>query len=103
MPVTNAQSPVVLGRALEAPRLDADTRNRPFASTRPSVGDILQEVIPLLSAVPVAGPPALLLVGPLLFLVLLLIPPTALLITLVLVLLLAAGLLAALVALIASP
>jgi len=103
MSVMNGQSPVVLGNAWEEPGLDADVNDRPSASSRPSVGEILQEVIPLIFAVPVAGPPAILLVGPLLLFVLLLIPPAALLITLVLVLLLGAGLLVALGALIASP
>lgn len=102
-PVMNAQSSVVRAKDWEEPRLDADTHDRPSDSKRPSIGDVLQEVLPLILFVPVAGPPALLLVGPLLLLALLLIPPMALLITLVLVLVLGAGLLAALAALIASP
>ena len=70
---------------------------------RPSVGEFLQELLPLLFFVPVAGPPAILLVGPLLLFVLLLIPAAALLITLAVVFLLGAGLLGVLIALFASP
>jgi hypothetical protein len=72
-------------------------------SERPALADRLGEVLPLVFFVPVAGPPAILLVGPLVLLALLLIPPAALLITFVAVFLLAAGLLVALGALIASP
>jgi hypothetical protein len=70
---------------------------------RPSVGEFLQELLPLIFFVPVAGPPAILLVGPLLLFVLLLIPAAALLITVAVVFLLGAGLLGALIALFASP
>ena len=103
MSVMNEQCPVVLGTAEEEPGMDTDIHDQPSASTRPSIGEILEEVLPLIVFVPVAGPPAILLVGPLLLLVLLLIPPAALLITLLVVLLLGTGLLLALVTLIASP
>ena len=69
----------------------------------PTVGDRLQEVLPLLSAPAYFGPPVVFLLGPWLLLVLLIIPPAAVLITLALVVLLGAALLAALGALIASP
>jgi hypothetical protein len=75
----------------------------PAPSELPTLGQRLGEILPLVFFVPVAGPPAILLVGPLLLLTLLLIPPAALLITFVLVFLIAAVLLAALGALIASP
>lgn len=78
-------------------------RDSSIASERTGVIEILRAVVPMVFFVPVAGPPAILLVGPLLLLVLLLIPPAALLITFVVVFGLAAGLLVALGALIASP
>jgi hypothetical protein len=74
---------------------EAEPKKRP--------GELLEDALPFIFAVPVAGPPAILLLGPLLILVLLLIPPAALLITLVLVVAVAGGLLAAVGALIASP
>ena len=82
---------------------DADLRDRSAASEYPDLGERLGEVLPLIFFVPLAGPPAVLLVGPLLLLTLLLIPPAALLITFVVAFLVAAGFLAALGALIASP
>lgn len=103
MSVMNTHAPVVLEQASEKPRRDADLHDRRSASERPTVGEMLGDVLPWIFAVPVAGPPVILLVGPLLFLVLLLIPPTALLITLLVVVLVGAGLLVALGALIASP
>lgn len=69
----------------------------------PTVGDRLQEVLPLLSAPAYFGPPVVFLLGPWLLLVLLLVPPAAVLITLATVVLLTATVLAALGALIASP
>ena len=66
-----------------------------------------RDISPLLEAVPVAGPPAVLLVGPLVLFALLLAGPVALLATLVVVLAVAGALLAALVvalaAIVASP
>ena len=82
---------------------DADLRDRSAVSEHPDLGERLGEVLPLIFFVPLAGPPAVLLVGPLLLLTLLLIPPAALLITFVVAFLVAAGFLAALGALIASP
>ena len=67
------------------------------------LGEMLEDALPYIFFIPVAGPPVILLLGPLLILVLLLIPPAAFLITLVLVVAVAAGLLVALAALIASP
>ncbi len=103
MSVMNTHAPVVFEHPSGDARRDADPHGRPAASEPPTVGEILQDVLPLIFFVPVAGPPAILLLGPLLLLVLLLIPPAALLITLVAVLLLVGGLLVALGALIASP
>jgi hypothetical protein len=96
-------APVVLEQALNEQRCDADQRDRLAASRCPTVGDILREALPLALFVPVAGPPAILLVGPLLLLVLLLIPPAAVLITLAVVGLAGAAVLFALGVFIASP
>ena len=63
------------------------------------LGEMLEDALPYIFFIPVAGPPVILLLGPLLILVLLLIPPAAFLITLVLVVAVAAGLLVALAAL----
>jgi uncharacterized membrane protein (DUF485 family) len=65
--------------------------------------ELLEDALPFIFAVPVAGPPAILLLGPWLLLVLLIIPPAAFLITLVLVVVVAVGLVVGLGALIASP
>jgi hypothetical protein len=62
-----------------------------------------RDISPLLEAVPVAGPPAVLLAGPLVLFALLLAGPVALLATLVVVLAVAAALLATLAAIVASP
>jgi len=61
------------------------------------------EISPLIGAVPVEGPPAVLLLVPWLFLVLLLAGPFALLATIVVAMLAAALIIAALVAILASP
>jgi hypothetical protein len=103
MSAMNAHAPGVPDQPWEAPRRDPDLDEPAVPSNRSTVIEILQEVVPLVLFVPVAGPPAILLVGPLLLLALLLIPPAAVLITLVAVLLLGAGLLAAIGTLIASP
>jgi hypothetical protein len=62
-----------------------------------------REISPLIGAVPIEGPPAVLLAIPWLFLVLVLAGPFALLLTTVLVLLAAALIIAALAAIVASP
>jgi hypothetical protein len=73
------------------------------ASEFPPLWERLNDILPLVFVVPMAGPPVILLLGPRLLIVLLLIPPAAVLITLVLVVVVAAGLLTALVGLVASP
>jgi membrane protein YdbS with pleckstrin-like domain len=64
-----------------------------------SFADQVGEVLQLLFIVPVAGPPAVLLLGPWLGLVLLLAAPTALLITLALVVVVAAAVVVVLIGL----
>jgi hypothetical protein len=99
----NTHAHVLLEEAAEESRRDAHRHDRPAASERPTVRELLQRVVPGIFFVPLAGPPVILLLGPWLLLVLLIIPPAALLITLVLVLAVGAGVLVALAALIASP
>ena len=104
MSAMNTRAPGMLRRASEEPGRDPDPHDRPAASKPPTVGELLLAVVPLVFFVPVAGLPAIWLVGPLLLLVLLLIPPASLLITLVVVLLYCgAAVLFAFGALIASP
>jgi hypothetical protein len=100
----NTHAHVLIEQAAEESRRKARLHeHRPAASERPTVQELLQRVVPGIFFVPVAGPPAILLLGPWLVLVLLIIPPAAFLITLALVVAVAAGLLVALGALIASP
>jgi hypothetical protein len=75
----------------------SDDRHQP--SGRPAD----REISPLIGAVPVEGPPAILLALPWLFLVLLLAGPFALLLTIVVAMVAAVVLLAALAAIVASP
>jgi hypothetical protein len=72
-------------------------------SPQPTVRALFRDISPLIEAVPVAGPPAVLLAIPWLLLVLVLAGPFALLFTFVLVLLAAALVIAAIVAIAASP
>jgi hypothetical protein len=87
----------------EEPRPAAGELDHHSGWTGPTVGELLQEVVPEAFVVAQAGPPVVLLFGPWLLLVLLLIPPAAFLITLVLVTVAAAAALVVLVALVASP
>ena len=70
---------------------------------RPTAGEMLEEILPLLGAVPGAGPPVVLLAGPWLLLALMLAGPFALLVTLLIVMLAAVVLIAALGAIAATP
>ncbi|HEY2602707.1 MAG TPA: hypothetical protein VGI67_14210 [Thermoleophilaceae bacterium] len=103
MSVMNTHAHVLLEQAADESRRAARPHDRPAAGERPSGRELLQQVVPEIFFIPLAGPPVILLFGPWLVLVLLIIPPAAFLITLVLVLAAAAGLLFALGALIASP
>jgi hypothetical protein len=73
------------------------------APGRQTCGQLLYATAPLFEAPAFYGPPVTFVLGPWLLLVLLLIGPFALILTLVLALAVAAGLLAVVVALIASP
>ncbi|HEX6021772.1 MAG TPA: hypothetical protein VFZ00_07245, partial [Solirubrobacter sp.] len=66
--------------------------------TRPSAGDMLAEIVPLVAAIPAAGPPVVLLACPWIFLALILAGPFAVLLTLVIFMLAVLALVAALAA-----
>jgi hypothetical protein len=57
--------------------LSAMLNARPPASKLPTVEETPDEIVPLAFVVPVAGPPVIVVLGPLLFIVLLLIAPAA--------------------------
>jgi hypothetical protein len=67
-------------------------------SERPTFGEVLAEIVPLIDFVPTAGPPVVFVLGPWLFLVLMLAPPFACLVALLVVMIVAATVLAALTA-----
>jgi hypothetical protein len=76
---------------------------RTGSHTEPSFGDVLAETVPLIGAVPVYGPPIILLAGPWLLLALVLAGPFALLLTFVAVLVAAAAVVALIAAVVAAP
>jgi hypothetical protein len=76
---------------------------RPAASASPTFAEVLDETLPLVGVIPVAGPPAVLLVGPLVLFALLLVGPFALLVTLAVLLVAAWALVALIAAILASP
>ena len=96
---------------LPRPAVETEQRTEPRrsarASERPTFGEMLAEVVPVIGVVPVAGPPAIFVLAPWLFLVLMLAGPFAFLVALVVVMLVAAAVLAALaaavVAIVAAP
>jgi hypothetical protein len=65
---------------------------RPAASAPPTFGEMLEETLPLIGVIPVAGPPAVLLAAPWLLLVLVLVGYFALMLTVAAVLVAAAAL-----------
>jgi hypothetical protein len=69
----------------------------------PTDGEILGEVGPLVGVVPVAGPPVVLLAGPVVLLALLLAGPFAVLLTLVVLLVAVIAVVALIAAVVASP
>ena len=81
------------------------TRSTPLSpvSKRPTAGAILDEILPLIGVIPVAGPPAILVAGPWLLLALMLAGPFALLFTLAAVLVAAAALIGLIGAILAAP
>ena len=81
------------------------TRSTPRSpvSNRPTAGARLDEILPLIGVIPVAGPPAILVAGPWLLLALMLAGPFALLFTLAAVLVAAAALIGLICAILAAP
>jgi hypothetical protein len=70
---------------------------------RPSFGEMVAEIVPLIGFIPAYGPPAVFVLGPWLFLGLMLAGPFAFLVVLVVAMLVAATVLAALTAAILVP
>jgi hypothetical protein len=68
------------------PLRDARADARPASSGRPTGGELLREVVPLVGVVVVAGPPVVLLAGPLVLLALMVAGPFVLVLTFVAVL-----------------
>lgn len=81
----------------------ASPSSRDASPNRPTWGKTFVEAAPIIDTPAFYGPPIIFVLGPWLLLVLVAIGPVALVLTLVLVLAVAAGLLAACVAVIASP
>jgi hypothetical protein len=71
--------------------------------TYPTAAEVLEEAVPLVDAIPVYGPPVLLIVGPWLLFALLLAGPFALLVTFVVLAAAAAAVLALVGAILAAP
>ena len=74
MSVTSTHAHVLIEQAAEESRREEHLHDRPSASERPTVSELLQHVVPDAFFVPLAGPPVLLLLGPWLLLVLLIRP-----------------------------
>jgi hypothetical protein len=72
-------------------------------SERPTFGETLAELVPVIEFVPVAGPPVIFVLGPWLFLVLMLAAPFALVVALAVAAAVLAALAAAVVAIVAAP
>ena len=88
----------------EDPTQPIDARRRASASAERSTwGDLFCTAAPLINAPAFYGPPVIFVLGPWLLLVLMLIGPFAAMVTVLLAMAVAAGLLAVLVAVIASP
>jgi hypothetical protein len=81
------------------------TRSTPRSpvSKRPTAGAMLDEILPLIGVIPVAGPPVVLLAGPWLLFALMLAGPFAFLFTLVVLLVAAAALIGLIGAILAAP
>jgi hypothetical protein len=75
----------------------------PAASAEPTFGELIGETLPLVAALPLYGPPVVLLAGPWLLLVLMLAAPFAVLFTFVVLLGAAAAVLGLIGAILAAP
>ena len=76
---------------------------RPAESAEPTLGETLDETVPLIGAIPVYGPPVVLVAGPWLLLALMLAGPFALLVTLVVLLAAAATLVGVIGGILSTP
>ena len=85
------------------PRPIAPRRRGSASPERPTWGELFPAAAPLVGAPAFFGPPVIFVLGPWMLLVLLLIGPFAAMVTVVLALAVAAGMLAVLVAVLASP
>jgi hypothetical protein len=85
------------------PSRDARADGHPSSSDQPTRGEMLAEIIPLVGVVVVAGPPVVLLAGPLVLFALLLVGPFVLVLTLVALLIGSTILVALIGAILASP
>jgi hypothetical protein len=87
-------------RTPSGPKQPTDQRRSAHvaASERPTFGEVLAEIVPLIGFIPVAGPPLVFVLGPWLLLVLMLAGPLAWLFALVVVMIVAATVSAALAA-----
>ena len=93
------RSPAMSGARPHAePAKSSDPR-----STPPSPRAMLEEIVPLVGVIPVAGPPAILLAGPWILFALLLAGPVAVLVTMLIALIAAGLLIVAIAAIVASP
>jgi hypothetical protein len=79
------------------------TSTEPIGSPSPTLGEILEEADPLIGYIPVAGPPALLVIVPWVLFALMLAGPFALLITLVLLFVAVTALIGLVGVILASP
>jgi hypothetical protein len=85
------------------PWVDAHRDAHPVTPEEPTFGDVLDETVPLVDVIPVAGPPIVFILAPWLLLGLMLAGPFALLAVLVVALVAAWALVALIGAILASP
>ena len=81
----------------------ADRSARPAASELPTIGEILEQIIPLIGVIAVVAPPVVFLAGPWLLLGLMLSGPFALVVTLFVLAMALVALAASIVAILAAP
>jgi hypothetical protein len=102
MTTTELHNPPRASRPTE-PWGDAPRNARPAASEDPTFAEVLDETVPVIGVVPVAGPPAVFLLGPWVLFGLMLAGPFAVLATLVVLLVAAWALVGLIGAILAAP
>jgi hypothetical protein len=85
------------------PSTEARADAHPSSAEHPGRGDVLREIVPVVGVVAVAGPPVVLLVGPLVLFALIVAGPFLLMLTFVAVLIASTVLVALIGAILASP